>query len=574
MRRRTTASRIPSRSVLLGLWLAAVMALIVPAPAHAQAPRAPLSDGADRAGLSASPTIDRDRSDRATPVLPGAPRVSLPTPAASVAPAGNASAAAIALTKVRFVGTSLAPALLDNAVAPHIGRPLNIDNLQAIATAVGKAYARSDIAYYAVSIPAQTPTGGVLTLQVVEGFVRNYTLAGTTPSTPVKLIEAHVRRLMGGGPLLKSKLERALSLMRDIPGQTVAAQVRQLDQQGALMLDLSVKRKQIELALTIDNNGVANVVRGIELQAAVTVNGMLREGDSTRVSGYLPLHPSRYQFYSVSHSTPIGSNGMVATVNAAHVETTSRDSQIKGNATLAGISISYPLIRSYKTNLSISASLDGVNSSNYFLDTQFGDYRSRAARLGFSWSKADEKKGYALSAVVSHGLDIFDAKVFAGFSEKSFDKVNLQSVAVRSLTKKLMFTLKVNGQYTRDMLPVTERLSLGGAGAGRAFRTGTLTAERGVTGVAELAWSPPLKSPLLKGSSLFVFTDGAAAHSVARPVYALPAQNYSLVSAGGGIRLSLAGKWDASFEAAVPLKRPSSNYSRSTRFFFGIGRRF
>jgi len=292
------------------------------------------------------------------------------------------------------------------------------------------------------------------------------------------------------------------------------------------------------------------------------------------MSGYLPFYPDRYQYYSLSHSTPIGSNGLTLSAQAAHVQTRSRDNRTKGEATLAGLTLSYPILRSAKSNLSVTASVDGIDSDNYFLDIRFGDYRSRALRLGASWSRADATSGYALSAVVSQGLNALGARPFAGFSETGFTKVNVQAIAVQGISRKLSLRTSVKGQYSKDDLPVTERFPLGGRGAGMAFRTGTLTAEQAVAGSAELTWSLPARSPLLKASALFIAVDGALAHGTARPVYRLAAQDYSLASAGGGVRLGLGPKWRVSAEVAVPVKRPDPAYSRKARFFFGVGRAF
>jgi len=150
------------------------------------------------------------------------------------------------------------------------------------------------------------------------------------------------------------------------------------------------------------------------------------------------------------------------------MQTRSRDSRIKGDATLAGVTLTYPLIRSVKSNVALTASLDGVDSSNYFLDIRFGDYRSRAVRLGASWSRADATSGYALSAVVSQGLNALGARPFTGFSETGFTKVNIGAVLVQPITKKLTVRTLFKGQYSKDDLPVTERFALGGRG--RAWR--------------------------------------------------------------------------------------------------------
>jgi Hemolysin activation/secretion protein len=528
------------------------------------------------AAQTGAPVIDRDRPDRVEPqIAPAQAPVARPAPAPVLeVPAPGASAAAIALTAVTYSGASLPRARLDAAVAPFIGRPLGRDTLQGVANAVSAAYAASDIAFYAVSIPAQVPTGGKLTVKLVEGRVRDYRLSGVSPSTPTALIAAHMRRLIGDEVLRRSQLERTLSLLRDIPGQTVDAQVRQVGQPGDLVLDLIVKRKQVQIGLLIDNSGVNNVVDGVQAQVSVTVNGLVREGDSTRLSGYLPFYPDRYQYYALTHSTPIGSDGMTLTATAAHMKTRSRDSRIEGEAKLAGLTLNYPLIRSIKSNLNVSASLDGIDSSNYFLDIRFGDYRSRAVRLGASWSRADAKGGHALSAVVSRGLDALGARPFTGFSETVFTKINMQAVLVQSLTGKLSLKATVKGQYSRDNLPVTERFSLGGRGAGMAFPVGTATAEQAAAGSAELTWSLPARSPLLKASALFAYADGAIGHATARPFYGLAAQDHKLASVGGGVRVGLGPQWRLSAEVAVPVKRPYAFAARKPRFFFGLGRVF
>lgn len=544
--------------------VAAAGLLLASAPASAQ--MAGPGEGAS------APVIDRERPDRVTP------RIAPASPATSASPPPTVEtvsepAAGIALTRVAYMGASLPAAQLDKAVAPLIGRPLTRETLQAVAKAVGDAYARSDIAFYAVSIPAQVPAGGQLIVRVVEGRVTNYQLAGLSPSMPVRLIDAQMRRVVRDTPLRKSVLQRALALLRDIPGQSVDARVRQNGAEGELVLDLIVKRKQVQIGLLIDNSGVSNVIDGVQAQLSVTANGLLREGDSTKVAGYLPFYPDRYQFYSLAHSTPIGGNGTTVLANIAHVDSRQRNQPIEGEATLAGVTVTHAVIRNNRTNLSVNASLDGIDSSNYFLDVRFGDYRSRAVRLGASWSQSDQRQGHALSAVVSRGVDIFGARAFTGFSEKAFTKVNMQAVAVRALSKRVSLKLTAKGQYSADKLPVTERFSLGGRGAGMAFRVGTRTAEQALAGSAELSWTP-VRAPPFQNSALFAYVDGAVAHGVARPFYRLPAEDLSLASAGGGVRVGIGAKWRLSAEVAVPVKRIDSRDSRKARFFFGIGRAF
>jgi hemolysin activation/secretion protein len=522
--------------------------------------------------LDTLPTVDRDRVDRTQARLPtpAGPPPALPGSSVSV----SAGPSQTVLTKVRFEGVSLPGAWLARVAAPFLGKPITPDNLQALATAVGNAYAKSDIAYYAVMIPPQTPAGGVLTLRVTEGRITQYTLNGTAGGKATPRIAEQIARLMHAKPLRKSGLDRALTTMRALPGQTVTAQMRQIGTTGDLILDLTTHRKVADVKVTIDNSGVANVIQAFQAQVEVGINNVLRDGDRLRVSSYLPLHPDRYQFYSAGYTVPLTAGGLSLGLNAAQIYTRTNDQSSTGKATLGGLTLTLPVLRSSKTNLSLTTSLDGLNSSNYYLDTAFGDYRTRVLRLGAGFSRADDKNGYALGLVVSHGLDALGARAFTGFSQNDFTKVNAQAVVVRSLNRKLTLKVTAHGQYSSSLLPVTERAIIGGPEAGRAFQIGTLTGEKAATGMAELSWTLPVKARALAGTSVFTFVDGAVGGTVARPYYGLAADSFSLASAGGGLRLRLLGKWTASAELAVPIKRPSDAYSRRARVFVSLGSTF
>lgn len=520
--------------------------------------------------VSQSPTIDRDRLDRADPAIPrAAAPAELPSAPVSVT---TAAPGQVVLTQVRYEGATLDSKTLDAATRAFIGSPLDRDTLQKLANAVSTAYAASDIAFYGVSIPAQSAAGGVLVVRVVEGRIVEYKLASETKSTPKHLIDAHVKRLMRETPAHKSTIERTLSLLRDIPGQTVQANLRTTAIPGELLLDLDVKRKQVEVSLNLNNRGVANVTSGSQAQVAVAFNGLVREGDTTRLSGYVPLQPSRYQFYTASHTTPIGSSGTTIGVSGAYVRTRTRDLGIRGEAKQAGIVLAHPLIRSYKRNLTLTASFDGTNSDNYYLDTAFGGFRTRAARLGASWSSIAKTSGYGLSVSFTQGLDALGARQLEGYSKPAFRKANLQLTAVAEVTPAIAAKLTMRAQYSGNRLPTTERFVLGGEGAGIAFRDGFLTADKAAAAGAELSWRVLGGKTDPRGLTAFAYVDGALANSYARPLYNLADQKYSLASAGGGVRITPLKGWSATAQIAVPVKKPLRGFDEKTRFFFSVAR--
>lgn len=517
------------------------------------------------------PTIDRGRLDRQEPPLRRTqPVVPVPQPAASVAAPGPSSASV--LRRVRFEGSTLDPQALAAAARTFAGAPLTRETLQKLANAITAVYAKSDIAFYAVSIPAQTMAGGIVTLRVVEGRIAGYTLAKQTRSTPTTLIRAQLQPLLAEKPTHRSSLERSLSLLRDTPGQTVKADLRLTDRPDELALALDVERKQVEFTLNVNNRGVVNVTTGVQAQLGVALNGLLREGDSTRLTTSIPFQPSRYQFYSGGHTTPIGASGTTLGFSGAYVRTRTREPEVLGDAKQFGISVSHPVIRSYKRNLTMMASFDGTNSENYFLDAAFGGFRTRTARLGANWSVLGPKDGYAVSISLSQGLDALGARPTLGYSEASYRKANLQAVGVKQLAKKVSAKLGVRGQCSQDLLPTAERFALGGEGAGLAYRYGVVTVDQAIAADAEVSWQVLGSATAGRGLSLFSFADAAKGRSHARPAFGLGGQSFKIASAGAGVRFTPIKSWSASAQLAVPLRAPGEGFSEKPRFFFSISR--
>jgi len=535
--------------------------LVVPARGEGQSQTPPPAGSAD-------PAVERGRADRAAPAPVLGPQKQVPSVPAEARVSDIAPGAVQNLSRVTYEGATLPSDVLDKAVARFIGKPLSQENVKAIAAALSETYARSDIAYYAVVVPPQAPTGGQLLVRVVEGQLMSHRLVEPSPSTPDRLIASYVENLKGG-PLRKSRLDRYLSLIRDIPGQSVKARILPLNQSGDLELELTIDRKQVELDITLDNAGIANIVDGPQVQASVQVNGTIRDGDSTRFSANVPFAPDRYQFYSLTHETPLGANGLSLSASAAHLTTLTRGG-IGGEATLGSVSLLYKLVRSGNRNLTLNTSFDALSSSNNFLDTTFGDFETRVVRLGATLSDGDQKQAFAVSGVLSQGLKFLGARPFVGYSDESFRKINLTASFAQSIKDDLIFKIATRGQYSEDLLPVTEAFALGGRGKGLAFLPGAIVADQAAGGSVELSKPIKLGLPVLPNIVLFTFADGSAGRVLARPAFDLAADSVALASAGGGIRFNVLGRLNTTVEVALPVETPAQFVERPPVLLFSI----
>ncbi|WBO23704.1 ShlB/FhaC/HecB family hemolysin secretion/activation protein [Sphingomonas abietis] len=522
---------------LAALWVAA---------AHGQAvPGSPTGLLIDQGRMAAT-----RQAPSSAPVAPPA------TPDHVTSVAQGASNAGL-IKGVRFDGVE-APAGVAAAARPFLGRPASTETLQALANALSDAYGRSAIALYTIGIPAQSFEGGILHVRIAEGYIEQAIVTGDIGKSSVKLVQQYAKVMAVERPLRKSSLQRYLSLIRDIPGLSVEAKLLRGDRPGGVRLVLILKQRTHDFALSFDNQTQQQLSDG-EFQAQGKLYGALRPGDETDVTLATSTNFKAFQYANLTHSTPLGADGTRATVSVAHLATRTRHSHIKGNADIASFGISHPLIRSYQRNLTVSASLDAVNSDNAVLGSLLARERTRAARAAAIFSDSGAKHVLSASLIVSRGLDGLGADTATTLADPRFIKINGTLSLSRSLGKHFVARLNGAGQWSDDALPAVERFLVGGANYGRAFPVATLAADRGAAGSAEIAWRPALPKAFAN-SELYLFGDKAGVRYVARGP--IPAASYDLASAGGGVRLAFRDKGELDLEAARRIDSPYPGFDK------------
>jgi len=507
--------------------------------------------------MSSGPLIiDQQRSDRQpvqAPVTPPPP----PQQRGNVASQLGAMSSHAALKRVRIEGSTAPLSVLERAASAYVGRPLDSATINAVATAVSEAYGHGDVALYTIVVPNQQLTSGVLTLRVVEGYIADIVVTGDVKDRDLSLVKAYLARLGAERPLTRPTLERYLSLIRDIPGLKADIQLLNLETPGAVRLVLTLSHNDFDPRLAVNNRGTANLGR-TQLQGNLNFNSLFRQGDQTQLSVTLPTDIDRFQYYALSHSTPIGGDGMRIGANIGYLRTRPEGYgyTIRGKAKSAGVNLSYPLKRSYKSNIYVSLGLDGLDSDNAAFGQLIASDHSRAVRAAASWSQSLPRQFASAALTLSKGLDILDASSDPRRTDLQFLKLNGQLGFNQMIGKSLAIRLNGSGQYSDDLLPGSEQFALGGDVIGRGFTSAYVVGDYGYGGSAELAWTTAPWPGLLKGSELYGFIDGGTLWTRARYAGLLPRQKYSLASAGGGMRLNLAGKMVVGLEAAKPIKRP------------------
>lgn len=530
--------------------LLALAILLAPAALAAQAPQTP----------TGSLILDQNRADRTTPAPPTPPGKA-PRPAPGRIAAGD-SGAAIAIAGVRFEGTRV-PATVAAAAQPFVGRHADHATLAALVAAMSAAYAHVDVALYTIAVPAQDFAGGVVRVVVAEGHVDAVRLTGDKRDR--KLVGRYAEAIRHEAPLRRTTLQRYLSLMRDIPGLKLDAQLVAGTTRGGVILQLGLAHRRPDVITSFDNR-TTRLFRNGEFGATLRFYGLLRDGDQTDLIAASSLDLKGYRYLAINHSSALGTNGLRASISAGILRTRPYKLPIKGDAKLASVGLTYPLIRSDKSNLTLSASIDGLNSDNAALGAIIASEHTRAGRFAAGYSYAGTKRIVSISATLSRGLDILGARTIEPLSEPVFTKVNGRVALDQALGRRAVLRLRGSAQWTNDRLPAGERFSVGGAEFGRAFETSVVTTDRGAAGSAELAWRP-IGGKLFSGTEVYGFADDARVRLVPRGQFT--GATYGLSSAGGGLRLAYKERGAISVEAAHALERPAPGLGDKWRFSIG-----
>jgi hemolysin activation/secretion protein len=508
--------------------------------------------------------VDGQRVDRAPP---SAPSPAPPKQARGAAAAVSANIpAGLVVHSVEVAGSSAPAQLVGGASRPFIGKPLDKAALNAIAQAISAAYARTDVALYTVEVPAQDFAGGVVRVRVIEGYVEHVFLTGPGAKGDQRELTSYATRLTREHPLRRSTLERYLSLIRDIPGLKVDPKLVTGSREGAVRLMLDLKRQTVQVGISVDDRGT-NALGRDQLTLETDFNSLVRQGDQTQLVFATPTDFEQFRYVSVSHSEPIGSDGLVATAQAAYLETRPNDSPIRGDVVTGAVRLTYPVIRSYTRNLYIAGEFDVLNSDNGAFGAVITSEHTRVARATASYSKTGAKQSWSAAVTVSQGVNGLGARVAPGDGSAAFSKLNAQAALDQALGKRVTLRLRAISQAAGNALPVSEAFSLGGDQFGRAFPAAYVLGDSGAAGSAELAWRPNQPIRRLDGSELYGFVDGGEAD--ARSRLGLPGASYTLASAGGGVRFAVSKRAVFTVEAAKSLKSPYPDTPEPWRLILG-----
>ncbi len=470
--------------------------------------------------------------------------------------------------------TVFTPAELSRDFEPDLATEVDQSKLNAIAARMTDRYRQAGYLLSYAVVPPQTVRAGIVRFVVLEGRVSSIEVEGAGSGTAA--IEAATSSILKDVPLRAATLERAIGLIRDMPGITVVdVRLARSDRDSARhTLKIIVARNRVKALAYSDNRGTEPAAR-MRFYSSASLSSLATTGDEIRFDLFtIPGNKLRYVYGQVAAATPIGRDGLrvaaAASVGDLYHRTANR---IDGRSRNLSAQLSYPLLRSRALTVVGKLSVNDWNGVADLDQVRGQRDRLRVARIGFDVSNEAATRLNAEFAL-SRGLS-FDGMTRIGDPQASrpdadgrFTKAAFTAQVTRPILGQATLKFAFAGQYSDRPLLSVEEFALGGSRFGRAFDFNELTGDRGIAVAVEGAYRLGDLKQGPQRIEMFGYVDGGRAFQAGSPS---GSQSRSLMSVGVGNRFSIGGMSFAA-EVGVPVK--FSGNDKSVRGFFSAYRSF
>jgi len=339
-------------------------------------------------------------------------------------------------------------------------------------------------------VPAQNFKDNVVVVNVVEGYVNTIKITGNPGASEQRLRDI-AEQLKADRPLSSKTFERITGILGMQPGMRIEATVQPpTTTDGAAEMVLNVKRKPITASMGVDT--ATSNLRGI---LNVSTNSLTPLGEQISVSTLVPRGPAHEEYYGVSYSQPIGKQGLLLSVTLSdykgepeneNLTAQQFEERYKTETRRVGANLSYPLILDNSENLTLSGGVYAVeNSSRYTRSVpatpQVVELSSdiRAVSLEMAWTKLATKYSTQASIGIYQGIDGAGADKKNSDVDLDFLRIKGQFTQTNALQAGFGIVFSGAGQYSNDVLPLSEQVSFGAKAFGIAYPAGEIAGDKG-----------------------------------------------------------------------------------------------
>jgi hemolysin activation/secretion protein len=544
--------------------LLAVLLMLVPVAAAAQVIPPDARPGRERE------RFDEPQRPRAQP---GGDNISLPS---TVAPQG-AERITLTISRVVITGATVySEADLAPLYADMVGGEVSLAAVYDLARRITAKYGAGGYVLSRAIVPPQNfgRRGATVRIQVVEGYVDQVIWPVEKLSRYRDFFSDYTARIVADRPANIRTLERYLLLANDLPGLKFATTLKPSpNHPNASILIVEVKEKTLDGMARIDNRG--SRARGPwEYLGSATVNNILGAHESFNVTYAGTFQLRELQYVQANYRQVLNSEGLTFFANASYGvgkpgQPVDPLLDYKTRSTVAEAGLSYPVLRSRETNLTLTALGFLTNDDSFQLGQDFTRDRLRGFRLKGDADWADSFLGInQVNVTFSQGIQGLGATANAdpdapppplptpstNAGRTDFNKIEATISRLQPLPMNFSFFAAGYGQYGFTPLLVSEQCSYGGRFFGRAFDPSQMLGDRCWMALGEARYDILTPWKQVTKLQLYAFADHGEVYNI------LPAAGTPRVqtgsSVGGGVRFGWEDTYTADLQVAKAIEGP------------------
>jgi hemolysin activation/secretion protein len=429
--------------------------------------------------------------------------------------------------------------------APLEGRRIRLGMLREQADRLQELYANAGFLLTRVIVPPQRIKSGVVTIEVVEGYIGEISLDDKAV-VGGNLAQATLSSLRGQRPLNIRDLDGKLLLLNDIPGLSVKALLRPGEELGSAEMILSTAPTPNQAFLSVSNTGSKAIGPAI-YSAGYTVNSPLgRPGALDLTVSAAGQGLQELVALSARYAVPVGSKGIVLYIGglAAESKPGGESAILDVNTTSYSIEtrLRAPIHRSRSSALFVETALLFTRTKVTALEAEITQDNIASSQIGLrgrhqsGWGETTGQIFVTLGLPLFGALDDDAPNPSVSNFAPTYSKIGWQLDHVVQLGMEVSLLTRVAGQWTDVRLLAGEQVAFGGQLLGRSYAPSALTGDRGFGLLEELRIDLPASQVpgLISNVQAYAFADAAQASTLATDD--VPAGKQNIQSYGFGLR--------------------------------------
>jgi hemolysin activation/secretion protein len=477
----------------------------------------------------------------------------------------------------KITGNTLIPAeVLQPLLKEWEGRTLDLAGLNEASGALTRYYqAHGFILSYAY-LPAQKVENNTIEIAILEGRLSAVqVVAAQDLRLDDEVIQAHIGTGGDSKPTHKDVLERRLLLLNDIPGVVARAAFTPGTEPGSSDMVVSLV-EDLPLASSVYVNNFGSQATGeYRMGAQFHLRDVFGAGDSTQLGG-IWSSGGGLASGSLETSVPWLGSGLSLHAGVSHLTYALQQSfselGARGVADSVHGGVWYALQRSTNSNITLRSDLQYSALQDFLPVVQVENRKSsRALTLGVNADAQDDfLAGGRSRAQLSHQLG--NLQIESGsdtaFTGGGYGKTLLDLSREQGLTQDTNFYIRILAQHAEKNLDSSEKLSLGGPNAVRAYAPGELSVDAGGLLTIEYRVLFPVQGGTMTWT---LFGDYATGSINYAPLAGVTDNEPSINGAGMGLSWRTSADMEASLTVAWRGARlPSADSDRVPRIFFQL----